>query len=112
MRTLISLILFAFLLGCEQIEERAKTATILKTPAITEQTGRFTINPQFSEAYPFREGLAAVRIGDSKTGKWGFIDKQGKMVINPQFDHVTFEGTFSEGLAGVRIGGKWGYISR
>ena len=29
------------------------------------------------------------------------------MVINPQFDAAS---PFSEGLAHVRIGGKWGYI--
>ena len=56
-----------------------------------------------------------VLIGDDETGKWGFIDKQGKMVINPQFDYA---GDFSEGLAkvliedGTKYNRKWGYISR
>jgi len=63
----------------------------------------------------FPEGLAAVRIGDDETGKWGFIDKSGKLVISPQFDAIS-HGGFSEGLASVRIGddktGKWGFISR
>lgn len=51
----------------------------------------------------FSEGLAAVKIN----GKWGFIDKTGKMVIP-----ATFSGAkdFSEGLAAVEINGKWGYI--
>ena len=57
--------------------------------------------------------LAEVRIGDDKTGRWGYIDKTGKMVISPQFDW-TFG--FSEGLAAVNIGdlrtGKAGYIDR
>jgi hypothetical protein len=54
-----------------------------------------------------------VRIGDEKTGRWGYVDKTGKMVVGPQFD---FAGGFFEGLALVRIGddktGKWGYIYR
>ena len=29
---------------------------------------------QFDAASDFSEGLAAVRIGDDKTGKWGFIE--------------------------------------
>ena len=50
-----------------------------------------------------------MRIGDFTTGKSGFIDKTGRIVINPQFDLPAF---FSEGLAAVFIGGKWGYIAR
>lgn len=57
--------------------------------------------------------------------KWGFIDKTGKMVIEPQFDdvlrdqyggcfpysHKMFK-NFSEGLCAVRLGNKWGYIDK
>jgi predicted lipid-binding transport protein (Tim44 family) len=49
-------------------------------PSETSTTGRFVINPQFDGAFPFNEGLAAVRIGDYATGKWGFIDKTGAIV--------------------------------
>ena len=44
-----------------------------------------------------------------QNGKWGFIDKTGKIIINPQFDEVDF---FSEGLCAVKIGNKWGYIDK
>jgi hypothetical protein len=40
-------------------------------------------------------------------GKWGYIDIDGNMVIEPRFDEA-YE--FSEGLAGVNINGKYGYI--
>jgi len=40
-------------------------------------------------------------------GKWGFIDKTGRIVIKPQFDEAV---DFSEGLARVKIGDKWGFI--
>lgn len=48
-----------------------------------------------------------------ENGKWGYIDKDGNVVINPQFG---FTWDFSEGLAVVRIGdeksGKYGYIDK
>jgi hypothetical protein len=51
----------------------------------------------------FNEGLSRWLFGQ----KYGFIDRTGKTLINPQFDLT--EG-FSEGLAAVEIGKKWGYI--
>jgi hypothetical protein len=41
--------------------------------------------------------------------KYGFIDKTGKIVVNPQFDEVS---GFSEGLSGVKLSGKWGFIDK
>lgn len=41
-------------------------------------------------------------------GKWGFIDRTGKMVIPPTYDAAY---DFSEGLAAVRVGNGWGYIN-
>jgi hypothetical protein len=40
-------------------------------------------------------------------GRWGFVNKSGETVINPQFERAQ---PFSEGLAGVRTGGRWGFI--
>ncbi|WP_223209986.1 WG repeat-containing protein [Picosynechococcus sp. NKBG042902] len=37
------------------------------------------------------------------------MDKEGTMVINPQFDSA---GSFSEGLAAVRVGDRMGYINK
>ena len=71
------------------------------------------VSPKYDEVLPFSEGLAAVRIGDNQTGKWGFIDKTGAEVIPPRYDSAI---SFSEGLAAVRVGdwqtGKWGYIDK
>lgn len=44
-------------------------------------------------------------------GKVGYIDKTGKLVIQPQFDSP-FQLSFQEGLALVTIGGKGGYIDK
>jgi hypothetical protein len=42
-----------------------------------------------------------------KDGKWGLIDKRGKIIIQPQFKNITY---WSEGLTGVEIGKIWGFI--
>ena len=41
--------------------------------------------------------------------QWGFINKKGQYVINPQFDYA---GEFLEGLAMVEIGKKRGVINK
>ncbi len=42
-------------------------------------------------------------------GKYGYADKSGALVIEPQFDGA--EG-FSEGLAAVKLDEKYGYIDK
>src|ERR1051325_8349680 len=42
-------------------------------------------------------------------GKYGFIDKTGKVVINPQFD---FAQNFSEDMAVVKVGGNSCFIDK
>lgn len=44
-----------------------------------------------------------------QNGKYGYIDRNGKIVIKPQYEYA---GSFSEGLAFVYINGKLGYINR
>ncbi len=56
--------------------------------------GKIVINPQFTTAQYFNEGLALVSTGD----KYGYIDKTGKYVINPSFIYAT---DFSEDVAFV-----------
>ena len=57
----------------------------------------------------FHEGLAYVQLGDDKTGKWGFVNTQGKEVIPLKYDNAGF---FSEGLAIVKLNGKIGYVDK
>jgi len=63
------------------------------------QKGKIIINPQFSEAYIFRDGLALVK-SSGKDGKYGYIDKKGKYVIAPTYDYAQ---DFGEGMAWVQI---------
>jgi len=72
------------------------------------------IEPKFDIAKSFSEGLAAVRIGDNRTGRWGYIDKKGEMAIEPRFGRPI--DSFTRGLALVRVRhGAWakeGYIDK
>lgn len=43
-----------------------------------------------------------------KDGKWGFADKDGKVIIKPQYDKAK---SFSNGLAAVYDGKHWGFIN-
>lgn len=53
------------------------------------------------------EGLAAVKKDGTET--FGFYDADGDEVIAPRYEDA---GTFSEGLAPVKLNGKWGYVNR
>jgi hypothetical protein len=68
--------------------------------------GEVVIEPQFSLALPFDDGLAAVKPKEGDL--YGFIDTTGELVIQPQF---CYAGDFSEGLALVRTESDdpWGY---
>jgi hypothetical protein len=58
----------------------------------------------------FSEGLAAVR--KSSGFNYGYIDKEGNIVIEPEFN---FAGDFINGLARIKMGekeGGWGYINK
>jgi len=44
-----------------------------------------------------------------ENGRWGYIDRTGKVVIEPRFNSAT---EFSEGFAGVEVKGQWGFIDK
>ncbi len=68
--------------------------------------GRMVVEPRFTSASEFQDGVAPVRNGN---WGWGFITPDGEYLIEPQFSAVRH---FSEGLAAVRFDGRWGYINR
>ena len=45
-----------------------------------------------------------------KDGKWGFIDKQGNIVIDYIYDKVTQINEY--GFGGIKQDGKWGVIDK
>jgi WG containing repeat len=85
--------------------------------------GNMVIPPQFRNASSFKNGLAKVQIDlplkggttlnpngvVNLNGSSGYIDRSGKIVIQPQFVNAD---DFSEGLAAVDVDpGKYGYIN-
>lgn len=59
----------------------------------------------------FSEGLAGFSVGlyAGKPDKWGYFDRNGKVVIRPKYDRI---GDFSGGLARVNSGAKWEFPGR
>ncbi len=60
---------------------------------------------QSSEVFPNNNLLAK-----SQDGKWGFVNKEGNVVVDYQYDKVTELNQY--GFAGVMKDGKWGVVDR
>ena len=71
------------------------------------KTGKIIIDlkSDFTDSGNFSEGLTFVR----RNGKYGYIDKTGKIVIKPQFE---WPSDFSEGFAYIKKNGKYGFINK
>ncbi|MBD2302010.1 WG repeat-containing protein [Nostoc sp. FACHB-190] len=90
--------------------------------AYINQAAQMVVEPQFKYAEEFAEGFAPVKVKD----KWGFINIQGQITIPPQYDKVGessspyddidddewSSSSFSEGLAGIKLNRKWGFINQ
>ena len=71
-----------------------------------DRYGKIIIKPQYSDAEPFSEGLAAVSNGK----KLGFINKKGKAIIPFIYDE-TFLG-FNNGLSDITLCDSCGFINK
>jgi len=72
---------------------------------ILDNTGTILTTTNYDDARPFgSDGLAAV----CRAGLWGFMDIDGKMVIDVQYEDAR---SFENGFAAVRISEKWGFIN-
>jgi hypothetical protein len=84
-----------------------------------DPSGRVVIAGPYAFAEPFSEGLAAVAEGRGRGAKYGFINREGKMVIRPRFEpecehHGFIIGlsSFIKGLACVKVGTLYGFIDK
>lgn len=70
-----------------------------------DEKGQMIGNDTYEDAVPFfGEEPTAVK----KNGKWGFVDADGNMVIEPQYESAE---AFHDGLAPVQTLNGWGYIN-
>lgn len=75
-----------------------------ETYKLINNKGKEISSEKYDDAKVFSEdGYAAV----CKEGKWGFVDIDGKLVIDYQYDDAL---SFSNGYAAVCIDDMWGYI--
>lgn len=71
---------------------------------VSAQEYEWVITPRYENVTSFADNqLAAVY----KNGSWGYVDRSGAWVIQPQFSQAE---PYSMGLAAVKKNGKWGYI--
>lgn len=71
---------------------------------LIDSAGNPITDQKFENADVFNSsGYAAVELG----GRWGFVDLEGNVVIEPQFEEAK---SFSNGLAAVKKENQWGYI--
>lgn len=69
-----------------------------------DSTGTVYGTETYEDAHLFNDSTyAAVKLN----GKWGYVDAEGKIVIEPQYSDAR---SFSNGYAAVEKDGKWGFI--
>jgi|YNPMSStandDraft_2_1061718.scaffolds.fasta_scaffold00049_17 hypothetical protein len=88
--------------------------------------GNIIVEPKYDYIGSFSNGFAIVRID----GKYGLIDDSGKEVIKPKYDdigdcdyyqnyiglgkkkvdHCLFTNIFNDGVAPIKLNGKWGLV--
>lgn len=81
-----------------------------------DRHGKVAISTGFDDVRPFRRGIAAVR----RQGRWGAVDKVGRVVVKFQFDGFAtaltdgryIDGFSDEGLAIVEHNGRKGVVDR
>ena len=82
-----------------------KVSVKLKTNCVGEYQMEKDWKTEYDFVDSFSERLARV----VKNGKYGFVDKKGKIVIPLKYDNA---GSFSEGLAWVEKDGKEGFVDK
>lgn len=86
---------------CEEFhEDRAAVEIGSNKWGFIDRDGKLVIPARYSTVQPFSEGVAGVAVGPGVYAKTIYIDKSGKVVLEPQ---VLGAGLFKEGLAVASI---------
>lgn len=91
--------------GTKGFEDGLAPVRVGKNWGFLDVTGKLVVKAQYEDINEFNGGFATVK----SDGKWLIIDKKGaelKMTAD-----IVDAKAFSEGLAPVRVGDSWGYVS-
>lgn len=99
---IIVLTIFLVWISCDNLKTDQQQHDLLpvrfgRTFQYVDNSGKIIINPQFSHASTFQDGLALVKT-PGRDGKFGFIGPDGKYAIMPTLKQAT---SFREGLAWI-----------
>jgi hypothetical protein len=73
-----------------------------------DTAGAFALPDRYVDESAFKDGLASVVSAGPKSKLWALIDRQGRQVVPPISEEQIRP---SEGLAAVKVSGKWGYVN-
>lgn len=106
----VILFVFSFFLGFSQA--RKQSGQNFEEPLIETSNNNVATQPKlkngFTDAGSFSEGLAPIM---ANNGKWGFIDKKGKLVILPKYEYNLFM-SFHNGACSVSLNRKLHLIDK
>jgi hypothetical protein len=94
----------SFLWATEFSGDFAPVQTLDGVWALVDRSGKLVL---MEKVQLYGYGFNGAPIPAAAGARWGFINKAGKWVIDPQFESA---GNFADGLAPVRVGGRIGYI--
>lgn len=97
---LILALILLFANGCKQ---KDKTVNAYNTLSTAVEVMNLPGQEKNELPYSFQEGISAYM----ESGRWGYIDKQGNVLIKAQYDSAL---SFFDGLAAVQKNDLWGYI--
>lgn len=81
---------------------------------LIRKNGKFLVEPKYKKLMNFRCGLASFSYDAGPRCRWGYLDLAGREVVPARFGPASFsyQWDFVDGLALVKINGKFGYIFR
>ena len=89
--------------GCKSGTTNEETNDTMQTTDSTTATVAMS-----SSNYEFMQDCMDGFVRVKSNGKWGFVNYNDEVVVNPIYDSV--DKFFTEGMCAVMLDGKWGYV--
>ncbi len=95
----------------QQLQSQPQTREIRQKPQSANTTSFYDKNNIYTKNEKVNKGEVEkilIPVFNNETGLYGCQTTQGKIIISPQFEDAK---PFSEGLAAVYNGQRWGYVN-